>query len=117
MQTTRSKIQYLAATILIVLGVLVWLVSCGGVAFAFDFHADSAHGNNDPPPDGYGVNRSEAGQDMGDCANCHDTFDDTTCVENQLMLFVPLYTSQSNNVCLWCHIEPESQFQQQIDIS
>ena len=81
------------------------------MAAAFDFHADSAHGN-----ESYGVNRSSAEYEIGDCAHCHDTFNDTTCGENQFMLFVPLYTSQSNNVCLWCHIEPESQFQQQIDM-
>ena len=99
MQIRRSRIQYLPTTILIVVGVLFWVLSCGGMATAFDFHADSAHGN-----ESYGVNRLDTGYDIGDCAHCHDTFDKTICGVNPLMLFVPDYsTSQTENFCFECH--------------
>ena len=101
MQITGFKTQYLPMKILIVVGVLFWVLSCGAVAVAFDFHADSAHGNNDPPP-GYGVNRSEAGYDIGDCAHCHDTFDPAICGVNERMMF---YTVQTpcDMICFECH--------------
>ncbi len=98
MQIRRSRIQYLPTTILIVVGVLLWVLSCGGVAAAFDFHADSAHGN-----ESYGVNRLDAGYDIGDCANCHDTFDDSICGVNQRMLFATQFTNQRGGLCMRCH--------------
>jgi len=99
MQITRSKIQYLPTTILILVGVLVWMFSFSGAATAFDFHADSAHGNNDPAP-GYGVNRSGTGYSTGDCAHCHDTFDPSVCVVNETMLFV---SPNDETLCFQCH--------------
>ncbi len=52
----------------------------------------------------YGVNRLDAGYDIGDCAHCHDTFDESTCGVNELMLFAPNNpTSQTDNFCFQCH--------------
>jgi hypothetical protein len=106
MKIAKSKMQYWRSMVLIVVGVLVWMLSCPDVTPAFDFHLDSAHGNNS-----YGVNRSSIVEDqdhpdrynIGECTHCHDTFDPSIC-ENPLMLFVtPLYTSQINSSCLQCH--------------
>jgi cytochrome c1 len=104
MQIARSKTQFLPTTILIVVGVLVWVFTPGHVIAYYEAtYAESAHGNNDPPP-GYGVNRSEAGHDIGDCANCHDTFDDSICGVNPLMLFeIDDPDSQTDNFCFQCH--------------
>lgn len=54
MGTSRFKIQYLPTIVLIVVGALVWMLACGNVASAFDFHTDSAHGH-----DTDGVNRRD----------------------------------------------------------
>lgn len=110
MQITKPKIQHLLTTVLIVVAVLVWLLSWAGVATA-DIYADSAHGNNDPLP-GYGVNRSGTGYDIGDCTHCHDTFDESICGVNPLMLFsTPLYTQQNTGFCLECHKSPDNSAQ------
>ena len=108
MKTTKSKIPpYMPTAIFIGVAVLVWVLSCGNGASAFDFHADSAHGNN-----GYGVNRSGAGYDIGDCAHCHDTFDDLICGVNDLMLFsTPIYTQQNTGFCVECHKGPANSAQ------
>jgi len=99
MQITGSKIECLPTTILFVLSVLIWLVICTNVAAAFDFHTDTAHGNTS-----YGVNRSSAGHDIGDCAHCHETFDPIVCGLNDVMLFAPMNpTSQTDNFCFQCH--------------
>ncbi|MBW2171517.1 MAG: hypothetical protein JRF69_05980, partial [Deltaproteobacteria bacterium] len=104
MQITGSRPRYLLTTILIFVGVLVWvLMAHYAIAWAAATYTDSAHGNNDPEP-GYGVNRSGAGHDIGDCANCHDTFDDSICGVNPLMLFeVDDPDSQTANFCFQCH--------------
>ncbi len=96
---TRPKIQ-LPATILIVVGLLVWVFTPSDVIAYYEAtYTDSAHGNPTS-----GVNRSEAGHDIGDCANCHDTFSESTCGENQLMLFeVDNPDSQTDNFCFQCH--------------
>ncbi len=100
MQITRFKTQYLHTTILIVVGVLVWvLMAHYAIAWAAATYTDSAHGDNSE-----GVNRSGAGHDIGDCANCHDTFDDSICGVNPLMLFeVDDPDSQTANFCFQCH--------------
>ncbi len=100
MQITRFKTQYLPTTILIVVGVLVWVCTHSeAIAWEPATYAESAHGN---PSDG--VNRSGAGHDIGDCANCHDTFDDSICGVNPLMLFeVDDPDSQTANFCFQCH--------------
>ncbi len=52
----------------------------------------------------YGVDRSGAGYDVGDCAHCHETFDSDICDSNELMLFAPVNpTSQTDNFCFQCH--------------
>ena len=109
-QILRSMAQYLPTAILITVALFVGVLSCGDVAFAFDFHADSAHGNNDPAP-GYGVNRSTATCEnwpggicsIGDCAHCHDTFDDSICGVNELMLFAKTIINQGSGFCMACH--------------
>jgi hypothetical protein len=110
MQTTRSKIQDLPTTILIVVGVFACVLSWAYVASAGTY-AESAHGNNDPAP-GYGVNRSDVvsdpdhpdAYDVGSCAHCHDTFNSSIC-ENPLMIF------QTEYFCVQCHQYPPSSYQ------
>lgn len=95
------------ARILIVAGVLVWVLSSGRAASAASY-GDSAHGNADPPVgDGYGVNRSATGYDVGACAHCHDVYDPDICGNNTygLMLFASNDSpeSQTDNFCFQCH--------------
>lgn len=93
MLMTGIKRRLVPNTVLIVVGVLVCLLSSGGVTSADDY-ADSSHGNTD-----YGVHRVGAGYAKGDCANCHDTFDDSICDVNYRNLCAPY----DNNFCLNCH--------------
>ncbi len=109
MKTTRPKVQ-LSTTVLMLLGMLFYLLSCKGVATAG--YADSAHGDSS-----IGVNRSTAtcqnwpnGQCVtGSCAHCHDTYDPDICGNDTygLMLFAsnnnPTPTPQSDNFCFQCH--------------
>lgn len=72
-----------------------------GSACSYTF---SAHGSNP-----YGVNRTDAGYQIGDCVQCHDTFDSSTCGVNQRMLFAPNNpASQSENFCFQCHKTTDS---------
>jgi len=109
MRIMRSKIQYLPTTILIVVGVLMWLLSCGDMATAFDFHdfhADSAHGN-----ESYGVNRTDlecppgtgTPCPQGDCTHCHETFDPSICGLNNYLLFYDDWISKGDLFCYECH--------------
>lgn len=112
MQITKSKIQCLSTTILIVVGVLAWALTFGGVATAldigFDYHDDTAHGNTLN-----GVYRSTAACDKwpgqtctgttGSCAHCHDTFDSNICGVNELMLFADVFVTNTNQFCTKCH--------------
>jgi len=62
-------------------------------------YTSSAHGDNP-----FGVNRTGAGYEIGDCAHCHDTFDSSTCGVNQRMFFAPNNPdSQTDNFCFQCH--------------
>ncbi|MBW1896349.1 MAG: hypothetical protein JRI47_04765 [Deltaproteobacteria bacterium] len=96
----RSKIQYLPMTILIVVGVLVWVfMASDAIAWYPATYAESAHG--DPTS---GVNRSGTECPTGDCAHCHDTFDESICGVKELMLFAPMYPiGQTYNFCFQCH--------------
>jgi nitrate reductase cytochrome c-type subunit len=96
--------KYLPSTILIVVGLLMWVFTPSDVIAYYEAtYAESAHGNTDPPP-GYGVNRSGTGYPIVDCAHCHDNFDDSSCGVNELMLFAPMNpTSQTDNFCFECH--------------
>lgn len=100
------------AGVLMVLGVLVWLLSSGNSATGFDFHADSAHGNNDP---GYGVNRSgtpDTGEyDIGECVHCHDAYDGVICQAPLMLFSTPLYTQQNTSFCFECHKLPSNSVQ------
>ena len=78
---------------------LVWVLNCPHVATA-DPYDSSAHGNTT-----YGVNRSGAGYDIGECAHCHDTFNDSICGVNNLMLFKTEY------FCVQCHQYPGTSYQ------
>jgi hypothetical protein len=99
MQIARSRIPHFWLVILIVVPTLVWVIGSVYVATAFDFHADSAHGNTS-----YGVNRSGTQYDPGECAHCHDTFEQSICGVNELILFAPYdSTSQTVNFCFQCH--------------
>lgn len=98
-------------TILITLAMLVSMQTCGGVAGAFNFQADSAHGNGS-----YGVNRSgtpaTSEYDIGECTHCHDTYDESICGVNDLMLFsTPVFASQSDAFCYECHKTPSNSVQ------
>jgi hypothetical protein len=105
MQIIRFKTQYLPTTVLIVVGVLVWVLASAGLAAAGPY-TDSAHGNTT-----YGVNRSDVvpdpdhpdAYDIGSCAHCHDTFDPSICGVEELMLFYESYISKSDMLCFQCH--------------
>ncbi|MBW1744711.1 MAG: hypothetical protein JRJ47_14990 [Deltaproteobacteria bacterium] len=92
--------------VLVAMALFVWVLSCGNVAVAFDFHADSAHGNQSD-----GVNRIDTECPpgtpcpTGDCVHCHDTFDSSTCDVNHLMLFNEGFINQKSGVCMKCHQE------------
>ncbi|MBW1744021.1 MAG: hypothetical protein JRJ47_11455 [Deltaproteobacteria bacterium] len=109
MKITRLKPQYLPTTMVIIVVLFVWVLSASGVATAFDFHNDSAHGNT-----GYGVNRKDIVPDpdhpdaynKGECAHCHDIFNDSTCGENDRMRFCDQY------FCVQCHQYPASSYQE-----
>ena len=101
-------------TLLMGLVSLVWVLNCPHVAMA-DTYASSAHGNT-----GYGVNRQGVvldpdhpdAYDIGECAHCHDTFNDTYCGVNDLMLFsTPIYTQQNTGFCVECHKSPDNSAQ------
>ena len=100
MEGDRFKKKRLPGNMLALFGVLVWLFMPSDVIAYYEAtYAESAHG--DPTS---GVNRSEAGHDIGDCANCHDTFDDSICGVNPFMLFeVDNPDSQTDNFCFQCH--------------
>lgn len=101
MQTTTSNTERLLTTILILLGMFFSVVTFGGLVSA-EMYADSAHGHVLD-----GVNRSGTGHDIGNCAHCHDTFDQDICVSDTygLMLFASndSPSSQTDNFCFQCH--------------
>ena len=94
MRTMKSRIQNPWTTIFMLIPALVWVffssaqVVCAG-------YADSAHGDAS-----IGVNRLGAECPKGDCAQCHDTFDDSICGVNDLMLFDPV---SDESFCFKCH--------------
>ena len=88
-----SKRRFLLTSVLIGVGVSVCILIPWGIASA-EGYADSAHGN-----DSYGVCRSDAGYARGDCANCHDPFDNSTCDVNYRNLCAPY----DINFCCNCH--------------
>jgi hypothetical protein len=106
MSITKSKALCMPTVIFAGAAVLVWVLSCANIAVAFDFHGESAHGN-----DSYGVNRSgtecPTGTPcpQGDCTHCHDTFDDAFCGVNDLMLFNKQY------FCVQCHQSTADSYQ------
>ena len=91
MQITELKIRYFWLVIFILAPALLWVLSSQVVATAG--YADSAHGNTS-----YGANRSGTGYQTGDCAHCHDTFDQSIC-GNTLMLF----EANDAGFCVRCH--------------
>jgi hypothetical protein len=52
-----------------------------------------------------GVDRSATEYAIGDCADCHDTLDASTCSVNHRMLFNREFTNQKSGVCMKCHQE------------
>jgi nitrate reductase cytochrome c-type subunit len=106
MQITKSRIQYLPTTILIIVALFMWVFTPSDVMAYYEAtYAESAHG--DPTS---GVNRSGTECPTGtpcptgDCSHCHDTFDPAICGVNELMLFAPMNpTSQTDNFCFQCH--------------
>jgi hypothetical protein len=99
MKVTGCTTSYLPITILVIVGVLVWVLNSGSIATA-GVYADSAHGNTS-----YGVHRSGAGYATGDCAPCHETVDPAaaTCGDNNFMLFYDDWVSQDDLLCIGCH--------------
>ena len=101
MKTTRMEPRYLPGPMVIIVALLVGLLGSSGVAGA-DGYTDSAHGDSLS-----GVNRSTAACEywpggacaVGDCAQCHDTFDPAICGVNDLMLFA----TDDADFCLKCH--------------
>ncbi len=93
MQTPHFSIRIFWVTLLSVTAVLFAVFQIGDVSA--DYHADSAHGNSS-----FGVDRSGTTYAVGDCAHCHDTFDESICGVNDLMLFDP---PSDQNFCFDCH--------------
>ncbi|MDY6987558.1 MAG: cytochrome c3 family protein [Thermodesulfobacteriota bacterium] len=83
-----------STALFIVLSLLLHLPNFADPAGAFEFQADTAHGN-----DSYGVNRTGVEYATGECANCHETFDLCVCGENQFLLFAAC----DEDLCLGCH--------------
>jgi cytochrome c553 len=87
-----------AISLVFLMGALTWVLATPHIAAAAGY-GDSAHGDNS-----IGVNRSGTPYDIGDCTQCHDTFDDTFCGVNDYMLFSPNNpASQTDNFCFQCH--------------
>lgn len=84
--------------------VILSMASFGNVAMAY-IYGDSAHGDMSS-----GVNREGTTHAQGNCAHCHDVFDDSVCGVNAFMLFaVDNPTSHTDNFCFQCHkAEPDS---------
>jgi predicted CXXCH cytochrome family protein len=93
MKTRNLTARRVSFACLILAAALTWALRSPGVARADDY-ADSAHGNTC-----YGVCRSDAGYARGDCANCHDPFDASTCDVNYRNLCAPY----NMNFCCNCH--------------
>ena len=104
MQITRSKIQYLPTTIMIVVGVLVWvLMASDAIAWYPATYTESAHGNST-----VGVNRSGlSGYSVGNCVHCHGqhaSIGGCPDTPNDFALFAPNNPdSQDDNFCFQCH--------------
>jgi hypothetical protein len=96
MQSGKSEIQNSWAVAFIIVPTLVWGLGFAHVAWAG--WADSAHSNAS-----YGVDRSGATYSIGDCAHCHETFDDATCGVNNLMLFYDDWVGICDLFCFECH--------------
>jgi len=103
----QPKMPYSRITLFIAATLFVWAFGYGGVSIAYGF-SDSAHGNATE-----GVNRSNVVLDpdhpdayyIGECAHCHDTFNDAFCGTNDLMLFATEY------FCVQCHQYPGTSYQ------
>ena len=100
MQIVKPRVQHLPATILVTVGVLVWLLSNGDAA-AGGPYTDSAHGDAT-----YGVKRQGTTYSRGQCTHCHDTYDPSICGVNPLMLFDSDYDTSA--FCLKCHTDTGS---------
>jgi hypothetical protein len=61
-------------------------------------YADAAHGDGT-----IGVNRSGAAYATGDCAHCHETFQESICGLNKYNLFYDDWVSQDDLFCIECH--------------
>ena len=92
MRVPSVEIQNCWTSVFVVAGIFVLLFPCPNVATAG--YADSAHGNTS-----YGVDRSGTTYATGSCAHCHDTFDESICGVNVLMLF----DLSDKDFCLGCH--------------
>jgi hypothetical protein len=108
MVTKKSGLRPVVFALLLVVGSFLLLTRPPHMAMA-DVYTDSAHGNVTS-----GVNRSTAICEnwpngvctTGDCAHCHDTFDDTTCGVYHRMLFSDHFTINGavyNGLCMRCH--------------
>ena len=98
MQVAEFMIRRLLNTAFIFVTVSLLLHMTLHPAGAFNFHEDTAHGNET-----YGVNRSGTGYATGNCAHCHDTFDSTICGQSPFILFA----TYDETLCFGCHKTPE----------
>ncbi|MBW1860506.1 MAG: hypothetical protein JRI70_10710 [Deltaproteobacteria bacterium] len=106
-QIMQPKMPYSRVTLFIAAALLVWALGYAGPGTAYGF-TNSAHGDN-----AEGVNRKNVvldpdhpdAYDIGECAHCHDTFNDSICGVNDLMLF-------STQFCVQCHQYPGNSHQE-----
>jgi hypothetical protein len=98
METIQPRTQALATKVFIVAAAVCFSMLSIEAAAGVASYGGSAHGDGST-----GVYREGANHTQGDCAHCHDTFDDTIC-QNPLMLFAANNpTSQTDNFCFQCH--------------
>jgi len=77
---------------------MMWVLGTPHIIIAANYGI-SAHGGTVD-----GVNRSGTGYAIGDCAHCHETYDEALCGVNDFMLFAPNNpASQTDNFCFQCH--------------
>jgi len=98
MKHTACERRFLFFDFPLIAGLLMSLACFWNMASA-DVYSDSAHGDGST-----GVKREGTSYPQGNCTHCHDTFDDSICGANALMLFAANNpTSQTDNFCFQCH--------------
>ena len=98
MRRFRMKTDRLVGPAIAMLLAVAWVLGPAEKVGAGPY-SDSAHGDTST-----GVKREGTTYAQGACTHCHDTFDDSICGVNPIMMFAPNNpTSQTDNFCFQCH--------------